>query len=43
VEAKFIGIEGNSARLEKKSGDVIKVPVAKLSQADKDYVSASGK
>ena len=43
VEAKFLGVEGDSVRLEKKSGDVLKVPIAKLSQADKDYVSASDK
>lgn len=43
VEAKFLGMEADAVRLQKKNGDVIKVPVAKLSQADKDYVLASGK
>ncbi len=43
VEAKFLGIEAEAVRLEKKNGDLIKVPIAKLSQADKDYVLASGK
>jgi hypothetical protein len=42
VEAKFLGIEADAAHLQKKNGDVIKVPVAKLSQADRDYVLDSG-
>lgn len=39
VEAKLLGMEGQAVQLGKKNGDVIKVPITKLSQADQDYLS----
>jgi len=40
LEAKLLGLEGQAVQLGKKNGDVIKVPIAKLSQADQDYLSS---
>lgn len=40
VEAKLLGMEGQAVQLGKKNGDVIKVPITKLSQADQDYLSS---
>lgn len=39
--AKLLGLEAQSVQLAKKRGEVLKSPVAKLSQADRDYFSTS--
>ncbi len=38
VEAKLLGVDASAVKLQKKNGDVINVPVTKLSQADQDYI-----
>ncbi len=38
IEAAFVGLENGSVELRRKDGRTVKVPLAKLSQADQDFV-----
>jgi len=40
VSARLLEIQGEIFRLEKADGKIISVPLAKLSQADQDYVQS---
>ena len=39
VEAEFVKVSGDSVTLKKPNGDVIKVPLAKLSETDKQFLA----
>ncbi len=42
TEGRLVAVKGESVQLKKANGTVIPVPLAKLSQADRDYVAAAG-
>lgn len=43
TQARFVRIEGDAAVLEKADGKEIKVPLAKLSESDRDFVKSQDK
>ena len=40
VEAEFVKLEGDTVHLRKENGDIVPIPLAKLSQADIAFVKA---
>ncbi len=42
VEAEFVAVRGDSVTLKKPDGSVIKVPMASLSESDKQFIARRG-
>ena len=42
VEAKCLGIADGKVRLLKKDGEIVSIPLEKLSQSDREFLAAAG-
>ena len=42
IEAELVNVEGGAVNLKKKTGELVSVPLAKLSKADQEFVSKAG-
>jgi hypothetical protein len=42
IEAELVNVEGGAVNLKKKNGELVSVPLAKLSKADQEFASKAG-